>query len=164
MIRTALIVAALATPVTAQSFDEAVRQNLALGISICVQHVGDPARARGMLEAAGYAYAGFDGPAEDATHRYAAPARTVEVLIYDGQTAPFCHVETNHLTPGQAGQITGGVLQGVAPGKFAPTPAECPNWTEIGPPLPLTVGVSDLGNGGGCPEASGARIFFFFAV
>ncbi len=164
MIRLLAILTALAGQAQAQTLDEAVRQNVALGISICAQHVGEPARARAMLMSAGYAYLGFEGPAQDATHRYRAPAETADVLVYDGQTAPSCNVESSHLTPAQAGEIAGGVLQGVTPGRFAPVAGECPGWSEIGRPLPLVIGVSDLGNGGGCPPGPGARIYFFFAV
>ena len=164
MIRTALILAVIASPAHAQSFDEAVRQNVALAVSICAQHVGEPTRARTALEAAGFAYGGFDGSLDDATHRYTAPAGTAEVLVYQGQMAPDCRIETQHLGPTDAGRIAGGVLQGVMPGRFTPTATYCPGYTEPGRQLPQTISVTDLGNAGSCNEGEGARINLFFAV
>lgn len=164
MIRAALLFTALAAPAHAQSFDEAVRQNVALAVSICARHVGDPPQALSALTTAGFAFLGTEGPANDETYIYEAPAGTATIRVYYGQMAPDCQVETRHLGPAETGAIVGGVLQGVLPGKFAPRPAECPVWSEIGRQIPFEVGVSDRGNGGGCAEGDGARISFFFAV
>ena len=164
MIRIALLLAALATPASGQSFDEAVRQNVALAISICAQHLGNPPQALSALTTAGFAFQGTEGPANDETYIYQAPAGTATVRVYYGQTAPDCQIETRHLGPADAGAIVGGVLQGVLPGKFALRPAQCPVWSEVGRQIPFEIGVSDRGNGGGCAEGDGARIYFFFAV
>ena len=159
MIRAAALLLALAAPAAqAQSFEDAVQQNVALAISICAQQISDPPAAMASLQAAGFTYGGAEGPQNDPTHRYLAPAETAEVRIYFGQMAPDCQVETRHLTPAEAGAIVGGVLQGIFPGRFTPAAGACPAFTEITNQIPLTLAVSDLGNGGGCAPGDGARI------
>ncbi|MGV6850389.1 MAG: hypothetical protein ACWA5A_18600 [Marinibacterium sp.] len=163
----------------AQTFDEAVRANLALGIEICAAHAGNPDAAMARLRAAGFSYDGFDGDAADATHRFAAPADTMQVLVYSGQMAPDCSVETAHMGVTQAVAFIGTVLNQRFPGRFGLAPsvvapggpgsaeAACGAYVDLqGGQIPLTISVSTWGDRyrASCLENGTTRFYFGFPV
>ena len=110
MIRALLFSGLAALPASAQSFDEAVRQNLALGLDICLRNMPlvDPTRTR--LSAAGFAYTPEPLGGGDMIHWYTAPADTLAVAIVAAQTAPECRVSTAHLGVTDAIALAGAYL------------------------------------------------------
>ncbi|MEM1386782.1 MAG: hypothetical protein AAF748_10040 [Pseudomonadota bacterium] len=113
----ALILLQSPNPSQAQSFDDAVRGNLALALKLCLS--GQPS-----MEAWAQTFyaAGFTGRVDratgnsDTTHYLSAPADTVQVELYYGEMPEYCQVSSQHLGVGDAATILDLVAPQMRPG------------------------------------------------
>lgn len=112
---------ALAAPAAApaQSFDEAVRANLALGIEICLGGPPDVQSMRNAFASAGFAYEPEDYGGGDILHWYAAPAGTANVAVVGAWGDAECRVGSAHMGVTEAVAFTGQVLEKRFPGVFS---------------------------------------------
>lgn len=175
MIRAALLTVTLAMPAAAQSFEEAVRANVALGVRLCaVEAGGNFALWTSRFRAAGFAER-VEQSGGMTIHRFTAPAGTARVDLSYGQLPAECRVHSDHLG------VTGAsaLLDEIAPGLYptyrrvetggAPDPATgrpalCVRYEDPSSPIPHTIGAWPGGQAQGCVENGTSVISSFSAV
>lgn len=110
----------LAVPLSAssQSFDDAVRANLALGIELCVRGVPDATTLKSSLGSAGYVPTVERFGNTETLHHFAAPANTAVVTVFEGQLPADCRISSSHMGVAEAVAFTGEVLEARFPGVF----------------------------------------------
>lgn len=105
-------------PANAITFEEAVRNNLKLGMQLCIGNMPDIDTTRAVLAQAGYAYtAEVFGP-DKVLHWYAAPADTASVLVIGPPHPPECRVSSDHMGLTESIAWVGSALQELYPGIF----------------------------------------------
>ena len=138
-----LAAALLAAPAGAQTFEDAVQANILLGVELCMRETGSTAASVAAFQAAGFTYEREDtysgGTLFETFHRFAAPADTARVELYEGQTAPYCRTQSDHMGAMDMAQILNGWLAQRYPGRFAfrpigtmvwGSPAQCPSFVD----------------------------------
>lgn len=160
-------------PAAAQTFGDAVRSNIGLGLEMCIRHLPQVANTRTALATAGFSYeAELFG--NEVLHRYYAPSDTASVAVYEGQMAPDCRVESEHLGVTEAVAFVGTTLAQRFPGMFtygnmentAPITAknmggrwlDCTGYVGWAGQRPITVSVANMGNDPACVEDGTAQI------
>lgn len=159
-----LIALTFAGPATAQSFEEAVRGNLALALKLCLSQNG---RA-GDVWAQDFYAAGFTGRVDrstvnsDTTHYFTAPAGTVEIELYYGETPDYCGVSSNHLGVSGAAEILDKVVPVTRPGyvrKEVPGQGvTCVTYEDPSTPIGALIGYNSMLEGDCIDDGT---IFFF---
>jgi hypothetical protein len=150
-------------PAVGQSFEEAVRHNLAAAVEYCVR--GGPGMQAWIdsFVAAGFGYSRRGDPGVEVYHRFQAPADTVSAEIYDGQMAPDCRVETAHLGVTEAIPLVGEMLARHFPGRFErggigpQTP--CTGYIDRSRALPETITFTNASPEAACVEDGTTQIF-----
>ena len=116
--RTVAIMAALAAlPAQAQTFEEAVWGNMAVAIQLCEARTGGNMDAGAQLfRTAGFAER-VDRSATnaDTTHWFTAPAETVVVELYYGETPEYCAPQTRHMGVSRASQLLDALIPQMYP-------------------------------------------------
>lgn len=178
MIRAAIISGLVFWPTadaTAQSFEEAVKANFSLAAQLCLIHpVPAPERARRFVAS------GFSERVErssvnsDTTHYFTAPADTVAVELYYGETPEFCSVTSAHLGVADASKLLDQIVPRLYPG-FArkvttgpvnPStgqPATCVRYEDPANPIGLVIGVI-AANTESCTDNGTSRLFQSYRV
>lgn len=153
----------------AQSFEDAVRANLALALSLCVSPTSGPQKAA-QFRAAGFGESVERASNGDTTHTFTAPAATVVVEHYYGQTPEACSVRTAHLGVTAASQVLDGLIpqrfptyvRRVDQGPVNPStglPALCARYEDPTSPIGRVIGVVPAGNQQGCVD-NGSSAFY----
>ncbi|MEP2030884.1 MAG: hypothetical protein ABJI96_19480 [Paracoccaceae bacterium] len=161
----------LATAAPAQTFDEAVRINLLLGLQLCTQRF-----ARVEDRANSFRTAGFGERVDratvnsDTTHYFTAPANTVRVELYYGEMPEHCIVSTIHLGVSGASQVLDaamprlypGYVRKVTQGPVNPAtgmPAICVRYEDPTNPIGEVIGVISADGSQSCVESGTSEIF-----
>jgi hypothetical protein len=157
---------ALPLPAAAQTPEEAARQNMLLGVELCVRHFLNGDTKSTAITQAGFAFVAVDGAPGDQSATYAAPAETVMIELYQGQMAPDCQVSTTLVSAPDLTPLVANLLATRFPGVFQPQQVRglCGSFSQIGRQLPLTVSILAAGEPHGCPENGSTNISIFFAV
>ena len=155
----------------AQTFDEAVRMNVALALQLC-----NTPGWNGNLRASQFRAAGFSERVDrstvnsDTTHFFNAPADTVSVEFYYGEMPEHCIVTSNHLSASDASAVLDSVIPRLYPGflrkvqQGAINPAtgrsaQCVTYEDPTNPIGLIIGVGAGNNATGCVD-NGSSVFF----
>ncbi|MBF9029001.1 hypothetical protein HKCCE3408_01215 [Rhodobacterales bacterium HKCCE3408] len=156
----------------AQSFDEAVRTNVAVAVDVCLRVMTERLVPSETIPPAGFSYRAVDnqatygGAAQGFTHYYDAPGDTVRIRVIDPDAfRGSCHVETTHLGVDATAAIVESVVAYRRPdaqrqmtGNEAA--AMCEIWTiQTGSDAPVAVYMNSGTQGArGCPEDGTARV------
>lgn len=173
MKRALILVSALflGSPAPAQTFDEAVRINLALGTQLCTQRVPGVETRVSMFRAAGFSERVERTTVNsDTTHYFTAPAETVLVELYYGEMPEECSVSTNHLGVTGASEVLDlvmpqlypGYVRKITQGQVNPAtgiPAVCVRYEDPTNPIGEVIGVWPGGGSQTCIENGASRIF-----
>lgn len=166
-----LSVLCLATSAPAQTFGEAVRFNLSLGVQLCTQRVAGIENRVSSFRAAGFTErVEHTNVNSDTTHYFAAPAETVQVELYYGQMPEECSVSTNHLGVTGASEVLDaamprlypGYVRKVTQGLVNPTTglsAICVRYEDPTNPIGDVIGVWPGGNSQTCIDNGTSQIF-----
>jgi len=152
-----------AAPAPAQTFEEAVRHNLAAAVEYCVRGGTSMQGWVDSFVAAGFGYSRRGDPGFEVYHQFQAPADTVFAEIYDGQMAPDCRVQTKHLGVTEAITLVGEMLDRHFPGRFArgglgaQTP--CTGYIDRSRALPETIRFTNASEAAACVEDGTTQIF-----
>ncbi len=137
-------------PASAQTFDQAVRSNIALAISLCVDVMFGAATPAAAFVNAGFAYRGIDrgvnsyGIARGTGHYFDAPANTTKAQVLDPNQHPgLCSVFTTHMGEAEVATLIRQVLFIKNPGTQVRGPTEW--FMQQGSGLPLIVTVNTIG-------------------
>ena len=161
----------LGSPALAQTFDEAVRINLALGVQLCTQRVAGVENRVDMFRAAGFSErVERTNVNSDTTHYFTAPAETVLVELYYGEMPEECSVSTNHLGVTGASEVLDaaiprlfpGYVRKVAQGSINPAtglPAICVHYEDPTNPIGDVIGVWPGGSSQTCVDDGTSQIF-----
>ena len=173
----ALLALLAALPVQAQSFEEAVRLNLGLGLQLCLAPgQGGEARANSFV-AAGFAHTVRREANGDTYYTFTAPAGTMSAELSFGNLPEECRVKTDHLGVTGASAVLDAVVPRLYPGfrrivvQGPPDPATgqpaiCVRYEDPANPIGLVIGtVSGPGPAGqGCFETGTAELFQSYRV
>ena len=156
MIRALILISAIcqASPAPAQSFDRAVKINLALAIRLCTQRVGRVDNRVGMFRAAGFSErVDRSNTNSDTTHYFNAPAETkFSIELYYGEMPEECVVSTRFLGVTEAskaldyvmGKLNSGYVRRVTHGQIDPDtgqPAVCVRYEDPANAIGEVIGV-----------------------
>lgn len=175
MIRAAILVSLAALPAGAQSFDAAVRANVALAIELCLRNMPLVDEARAAFAEAGFTHTIEDFGGGEVIHWYAAPADTANVAIVPGGPATECRVTTGHMGVTEAVAFAGAVAQDRFPamnyayGTMENTPAitaqnmgdrwqPCTGWIGWNGQQPSYISIANAGNDPACIEDGTSQI------
>ena len=163
-------------PVSAQTFEEAVRINAAIALELCLRGGSDMAAWAGRFRAAGFAER-VERSTEnsDTTHYFTAPADTVRVEFYYGEMPELCIVRTDHLNVTDAASILDqvvpllhpGYVRLAMPGAPDPTtgiPAQCVRYEDPSNPIGHVIGALPGGNRGDCVNDGTATFYSSYRV
>ncbi|TCP39958.1 hypothetical protein [Rhodovulum marinum] len=161
---------ALAAPAKAQTFEEAVRANMGLGLRLCLAGGGDMAAWVASFRAAGFAERVEWQGNGDTTHHFTAPADTATVELYYGQMPEECTVTTAHMGVTRAAQVLDEVVPQVFPtfvrvieqGAVDPAtgrPALCVRYEDPANPIGLVIGAWPGNEADACVE-NGTSILY----
>lgn len=166
----------LATAAPAQSFDEAVRINLVLGLQLCTQRVADASIRAQLFRTAGFSER-VDRATDnrDTTHYFFAPADTVRVELYYGEMPEHCIVSTIHLGVTGASQVLDaampqlypGYVRKVTQGPINPAtgmPALCVRYEDPTNPIGEVIGVISGDGSQTCVENGTSELFRSYRV
>lgn len=135
----------------AQTFDEAVRANLSLATTLCLQTMIQRIPPTTAFVGAGFVYRNVDrgvndyGVALGLDHYFDAPADTARAEVDEPNgTAGLCQVYSTHLTEGELAAIVGGTLAAFYPATQMRSPTEWSIPTPSG--LPLIVTTETIGS------------------
>ena len=168
--RAAVVLAVLgagAQPALAQTFDEAVRGNIAIALQLCLMETGSAQATVNAFSAAGFAYSWRGTPGFDVYHQFAAPAETVTAELYEGQMAPNCDVMSDHIGTTAAVPVVGALLNQLYPGRFVLEQSSgpgCASFTDDAPAIPFIVSVRGRGEDRPCADIGTIHITSFSAV
>lgn len=135
----ALIPALLAaSPLAAQNFDQAVRQNIGTGLELCLNQLPNgPALVNSLI------MAGFGNPLKDdlgdgeTMHRFYAPAESAEIWVKDSSSGnATCFISSEHLNASEAIALVGEVLDFRYAGQFTPGEADGSSTVSVENPRP----------------------------
>ncbi|MGC9420546.1 MAG: hypothetical protein ACP5EN_16405 [Rhodovulum sp.] len=166
---------ALAAPAKAQTFEEAVRENMALGLRLCLSGGSDMQAWANMFRAAGFAErVERSSGNSDTTHFFTAPAGTAEVELYYGELPEHCVVRTDHMGVTDASALLDQIVPQIYPGfvrridQGPPNPATgqpaiCVRYEDPANPIGLVVGVSTPVTGG-CTEDGRSQFYQSYRV
>jgi hypothetical protein len=129
----------------AQTFDEAVRANLSLATTLCLQTMIQRVPPAAAFGGAGFVYRGVDrgvnsfGVALGLDHYFDAPADTARAEVDEPNgTAGLCQVYSTHLAEAELAAIVGGALAALYPATQMRSPTEWSIPTPSGLPLIVT--------------------------
>ncbi len=161
----AIALACTSPSAQAQTFEEAVRHNLAAGVEFCARLMPDVQQTVGALVQAGFQYRA-EGDRFETRHLLTAPAETARVTVVAGQTAPECFVESAHLNQSAAAQVVQETIGRLFPGRFQAigTQTGCARFDETNKPVPLSIYVDDGDDTPACTDTGRTRIGIFSAV
>lgn len=113
----ALALLVLPLPAPAQSFAEAVWTNLSIAAQLCIQPQDSGPAWAGFFRNAGFAETVERSTVNsDTTHFFTAPADTVVVELYYGETPDYCAATTRHLDVTAASQMLDAIAPKIYPG------------------------------------------------
>lgn len=115
-----LLAAASAAPAAAQSFEQAVRQNLATAIEHCLRTLPNGPVLLNTLTLNGFGTGLKDDFGNGETmHRFYAPAETAEIWVKNSSgNGAHCFISSNHISASATVALIGEVLEARFPGKF----------------------------------------------
>ena len=167
---------ALAGPVPAgaQTFEEAVRANLSLGLRLCLAGGSDMAAWAQGFRNAGYAER-IEASGGDTTHFFSAPAETAEVELYYGQMPEHCIVSTTHLGVTDAAAVLDQVVPALYPGYVRKVtqgavnpatgqPAQCVRYEDPANPIGHVIGVLPKDTGTDCTDNGTSQFYSSYRV
>lgn len=150
-------------------FDEAVRQNLALGLRLCIEGEMPPEARAATFRSAGFAerLQKSDG---NTMHHFTAPGETARVELSYGEMPSDCRVFTEHLGVTGAAAVLDWVVPQLAPnlvrietlGEINPAtgqPALCVRYEDPANPIGLVIGALPGNTNSACAE-TGASILY----
>lgn len=165
-----LILAAAASAARAQTFEDAVRANMALAIQLCMQPgLQGPQRAQ-TFRAAGFAERVEAFGNGDTTHFFAAPADTASVELYYGNMPEDCRVTSGHMSVTAASALLDRIIPGLYPGYLRTVeqgpidpatgqPATCVRYQQPGSQIPHVIGVIAGDGTEGCIANGTSTVF-----
>jgi hypothetical protein len=165
-----LVLAAAASAGRAQTFEEAVRANVALAIQLCMQPgLQGPQRA-GTFRTAGFAERVEAFGNGDTTHYFSAPAETASVELYYGNMPEECRVMSGHMGVTGASALLDRIIPPLYPGYVriveqgpidpaTGQPATCVRYQQPNSQIPHVIGVIPGNGADGCIANGTSTVF-----
>lgn len=166
----------LATPALPQSFEQAVEDNMRLGLRLCLLDApGHEAWAQAFRDAGFAEQVERSSVNSDTTHTFTGPADTVSIELYYGEMPEFCSPSSTHLGVAGANAILDAVVPARYPGyvRFVTTgpvdpatgqPVECVRYEDPTNPIGHVVGVISLDGEAGCVANGTSRFYSSYRV
>ncbi|WP_425052986.1 hypothetical protein [Psychromarinibacter sp. S121] len=167
---------ALAGPAVPQSFEQAVKDNMRLGLRLCLLDAPNFEAWAQAFRDAGYAeQVERSSENSDTTHTFTAPAETASIELYYGEMPDYCSPSTTHMGVAGANAILDEVVPARYPGyvRFVTTgpvdpatgqPAECVRYEDPTNPIGHVVGVGTLDGSAGCVANGTSRFYSSYRV
>jgi len=172
----ALVLLGAAVPAHAQSFEEAVGANMAVGLQLCLSGGNDMAAWANSFRQAGFSErVERSGSNSDTTHYFTAPADTVTVELYYGEMPEHCIVASAHLGVTGASAVVDQVVPALYPGfvrrvETGPVstttgqPATCVRYEDPSNPIGLVIGAAPGDGANSCVENGTSRLYQSYRV
>ncbi|WP_298914650.1 hypothetical protein [uncultured Roseobacter sp.] len=158
----------LASPTSAQSFEEAVWTNASLALQFCLSGFAAPEDRASWFRDAGFAeQVSRSQVNSDTTHFFSAPADTVSVELYYGEMPEHCIVTSDHMGVARGSALLDALIPQILPGYLRRTVAgagaNCVTYEDPTNPIGQIVGVVARGDLG-CVENGTVRFYSSYRV